>query len=55
MANGESAKVKTKISVNGSVSSEDVYLSVRVEDSKVEQAIADINKLGFACKRMVLS
>ena len=33
----------------------DIYLSVRVRQSKADQAIVDINKLGFAAKRLDLA
>ena len=33
----------------------DIYLSVRVLDHLADQAIKDINKLGFACKRLDLA
>jgi len=33
----------------------DIYLSVRVLKDKADQAIVDINKLGFACKRLELA
>lgn len=33
----------------------DIYLSVRVLQSKADQAIIDINKLGFACKVLTLA
>lgn len=33
----------------------DIYLSVRCYESKADQAIKDINKLGFACKRLDLA
>jgi len=33
----------------------DIYLSVRVLQSKADQAIVDINKLGFAAKKMELA
>ena len=33
----------------------DIYLSVRVLEPLADKAIADINKLGFACKRMELA
>ena len=33
----------------------DIYLSVRCYQSKADQAIVDINKLGFAAKRMELA
>ena len=34
---------------------DDIYLSVRVLDHLADQAIEDINKLGFACKRLDLA
>lgn len=37
------------------VEDHDIYLSVRVLQSKADQAILDINKLGFAAKRMDLA
>jgi N-acetylmuramoyl-L-alanine amidase len=33
----------------------DVHLTVRVRQSKVDQAIVDINKLGFAAKKLDLA
>lgn len=33
----------------------DIYLTVRVRVSKADQAIVDINKLGFACKKLELA
>ena len=38
-----------------SINPHDIYLSVRVLDYLAEQAIKDINKLGFAAKRMDLA
>lgn len=55
MENGNVTTVSTRISVNGSVASDDVYLSVRVHDGLVDEAIQEINKLGFAAKRMELA
>jgi len=37
------------------VEDKDIYLSVRVLQSKADQAIVDINKLGFAAKKMDLA
>lgn len=37
------------------VADKDIYLSVRVLQSKADQAIIDINKLGFACKVLPLA
>jgi N-acetylmuramoyl-L-alanine amidase len=37
------------------VADKDIYLSVRVLESKAEQAIIDINQLGFAAKRLELA
>lgn len=37
------------------VEDKDIYLSVRVLQSKADQAIRDINKLGFAAKKMDLA
>jgi N-acetylmuramoyl-L-alanine amidase len=36
-------------------SDHDIYLSVRCYESKAEQAIKDINKLGFAAKKLELA
>jgi N-acetylmuramoyl-L-alanine amidase CwlA len=36
-------------------SDKDIYLSVRCLESKADQVIKDINKLGFACKRLDLA
>jgi N-acetylmuramoyl-L-alanine amidase len=41
--------------VKGPIASDDIYLSARVRESLVAQAIKDINKLGFAAKRMDLA
>jgi len=38
-----------------SVENPDIYLSVRVLKNKADQAILDVNKLGFACKRLDLA
>jgi len=34
---------------------DDIYLTVRVLDHLADQAIIDINKLGFACQRLELA
>jgi len=49
---GSVAEVKP---TKGPIAPDDVYLSVRVRESLVPQAIKDINKLGFAAKRMELA
>lgn len=41
--------------VKGPIAPDDIYLSVRVRESLADQAIKDINKLGFAAKRMDLA
>lgn len=37
------------------IAPDDIYLSVRVQEHLAEQAIKDINKLGFACQRLDLA
>lgn len=37
------------------IAPDDIYLSVRVRESLADQAIRDINKLGFAAKRLELA
>jgi N-acetylmuramoyl-L-alanine amidase len=41
--------------VKGPIAPDDIYLSVRVRESLVAQATTDINKLGFAVKRLELA
>jgi hypothetical protein len=41
--------------VKGPIAPDDIYLSVRVRESLADQAIIDINKLGFAAKRLELA
>ena len=41
--------------VKGPIAPDDIYLSVRVRESLADQAIKDINKLGFAAKRLELA
>ena len=41
--------------VKGPIAPDDIYLSVRVRESLADQAILDINKLGFACQRLDLA
>lgn len=46
---------KKPVTVVAPTIDKDIYLSVRVLQSKVDQAIVDINKLGFAAKKMDLA
>jgi N-acetylmuramoyl-L-alanine amidase len=48
--NGGNKVAETKVE-----SDPDIYLTVRVRTSKADQAIKDINKLGFACKKLELA
>ena len=41
--------------VKGPIAPDDIYLSVRCLDDLADQAIKDINKLGFACQRLELA
>jgi len=41
--------------VKGPIAPDDIYLSVRCLDNLADQAIKDINKLGFACQRLELA
>jgi hypothetical protein len=41
--------------VKGPIAPNDIYLSVRCLDNLADQAIKDINKLGFACQRLDLA
>lgn len=45
----------TSVVTKGPIAPDDIYLSVRVLEHLADQAIIDINKLGFACKRMDLA
>lgn len=45
----------TPVPVIQSSTDHDIYLSVRVLQSKADQAVLDINKLGFAAKKMDLA
>lgn len=47
--------VTTTQPVKGPIAPDDIYLSVRVRESLADQAIKDINKLGFAAKRLELA
>lgn len=42
-------------SLKEELASDDTYLTVRVRESKVEEAIKEINKLGYAAKRLDLA
>jgi hypothetical protein len=37
------------------IAPDDIYLSVRVHEDLADQAIKDINELGFACKKLDLA
>jgi N-acetylmuramoyl-L-alanine amidase len=50
----EEIKVGEK-SLKEKLSPDDTYLTVRVRESKVEEAIKEINKLGYACKKLDLA
>jgi hypothetical protein len=50
--NGEVVKVEEPKKV---IAPDDIYLSVRVHEGLADQAIKDINKLGFAAKRLDLA
>ena len=41
--------------IKGPIAPDDIYLSVRVRESLADQAIKDINKLGFAAQRLELA
>ena len=45
----------TPVAVKGPIAPDDIYLSVRVRESLADQAIKDINKLGFAAQIMELA
>jgi len=45
----------TPVVVKKVIAPDDIYLSVRVRESLADQAIKDINKLGFAAKRLELA
>ena len=45
----------TPVAVKGPIAPDDIYLSVRVRESLADQAIKDINKLGFAAQRLELA
>ena len=45
----------TGVKNSKNIAPDDIYLSVRVRESLVDQAIKDINKLGFAAKKMELA
>ena len=45
----------TPVAVKGPIAPDDIYLSVRVRESLADQAIKDINKLGFACSKLELA
>ena len=52
----DDGRVETLVSVNGSISKTDVYLSVRCEEKDAERMIFIIKRtLGLACKRMELA
>jgi len=51
---GEEIKVAEK-SLKERLANDDTYLTVRVRESKVEEAIKEINKLGYAAKRLDLA
>lgn len=53
--NENKATKKTEKSLKERLADDDTYLSVRVRESKVEKAIEEITKLGYACKRMDLA
>jgi N-acetylmuramoyl-L-alanine amidase len=55
IASIKTPKVITPVTINPVTSDKDIYLSVRCYESKAEQVIKDINKLGFAAKRMDLA
>lgn len=50
----EEVKVAEK-SLKEKLAPDDTYLTVRVRESKVEEAIKEINKLGYACKKLDLA
>lgn len=51
----EKTQEQKQNSLKARLADDDTYLSVRVRESKVEKAIEEITKLGYACKRLDLA
>lgn len=51
----EVAEQKTEKSLKEKLAPDDIYLSVRVRESKADELIKKINEMGYACKRLDLA